>query len=422
MVNHYGPLNNKDDVTPYLLRVADALEKGDITLEDAKRELEAIVGGPILATYAEQEREDLRSAYSRQFEQRDNARAQAQQIGNGNPAGLGNPQMGGAQPAAPVPQAAGEPNVAPAPRVEFNGDAARRFAAAGPAELLQFQAWLESRGEPSVESSDPKKRTLRPWHNLTSIDDDVTLHPVVRQTRQLVRDFTEDLEATKRDLLNTSNLPALPDSVWRSILKDEYVDLDKIFSAYNSSVDTRKRSEKIAEGLWLQTESDTPIKHIGTSTDWLVTFRTYMRGVLIAFPHRNKEFEAWEELVSTKFRVYNTTVHKRIIALEAVSRRSIFDAPSLCLLNTHVLESFVPAYLAVEGTEFSAVSGGASAGDRPRKKARYFGGSSSAAANRSTCNNWNSKGCTYNNCRHRHVCSNCGGPHTKRECTKTTSA
>ncbi|KAF8602237.1 hypothetical protein BDV93DRAFT_395417, partial [Ceratobasidium sp. AG-I] len=118
--------------------------------------------------------------------------------------------------------------------------------------------------------------------------------------------YAEDLDATKRDLLNTSNLPTLPDSVWKSILRDEYVDLDKIYSTYNSS-----------------TESDTPTKHITTSTDWIITFRSYMRGVLVAFPHRRQELESWEELVSSKFRVYSSSSHKRVISLEAAGRRSI---------------------------------------------------------------------------------------------------
>ncbi|KAF8595619.1 hypothetical protein BDV93DRAFT_414739, partial [Ceratobasidium sp. AG-I] len=234
-----------------------------------------------------------------------------------------------------------------------------------------------------------------------------TIHPVVRTTRQLVSEYAEDLDATKRDLLNTSNLPALPDSVWKSILKDEYVDLDKIYSTYNSSVDTRKRSEKLAEGLWLQTESDAPTKHISTSTDWIITFRSYMRGVLVAFPHRRQELESWEDLISTKFRVYSSSSHKRVISLEASGRRSIFDSNHQCLLNTEILERLVPAWMAAEGTEYTTLGVSSSKGDRPTKKARTSTGTPSGSGSRATCNNWNSKGCTYNTCRYRHVCSTC---------------
>lgn len=421
MVQTYGPLNQSDDVVPYLMAVGNALGDGKITHDEAKRQLESVLTHPVLVNRTEDERNGIKESYTRQFQIRENTRAQAQRIGEQQaqaqqPAGGANaPPAGPALPVGPAPPAGPAP---PNPAdLEPRG-------AAGPTgdELREFQEWWEAhinhQPEPAPAPSNSKKR---PWHDLPTVENDATLHPVVRQTRLLVREYTEDLDATKRDLLGTSNLPTLADSIWRSILKDEYVDLDKIFTAYNSPIDTRKRSEKLAEGLWLQTESDTPSKRMASSADWLVTFRTYMRAVLVVFPHRKVEFETWEDLVSTKFRIYKTSMHRHILALEASSRRSIFDSTSRCLLDTHVLEQLEPSWVCTEGTEYAGVSSSASGSDRPRKKPRTSGGNPGSNTNRPPCNNWNGKGCTYNGCRYRHVCSSCGGEHPKSGCTKTTA-
>lgn len=412
MVRSYGPLASNNDVTPYLVSVGDHLGEGKISLDDALGELAKVLASAVGIALTDQQRSDIDTSYSQQYRQRDATRVQAQQLGGAIPPPAGGAAQPPLRPATPCPAQ---------PAVDPNGDAARALAASQVEEFREFQAWKRARAvtpEPDTSSKRPK----RPWHSLTAIVDDVTIHPTVRQTRTLVAEYAADLEATRTDLLCTSGLPVLPDTVWKSILKDEYVDLDKIHSSYNSSVDTRKRSEKLAEGLWLQTESDAPTKHISNSTDWIVTFRWYMRGVLVAFPHRAREFESWDDLISSKFRVYSTGAHKRIIALEAASRRAIFDSSDQCLLNAEVLERLVPAWMASEGTEFATASSGSSKVDRPNKKARISSGTAPGSAPRSTCNNWNSKGCTYNACRYRHVCSSCGGAHTKTACTKASTS
>jgi hypothetical protein len=430
----YGPLDSRDDVVAYLMGVSEALADGKINLVEAVRELDDVVDGVHCALDTEEQRDSMRAAYKRQYAQRDAARALAAGLGAaghssgpGQPSGAGPSSSAGQSSTAPPPGGSSAPQPGGATSQSASGatpipNAALAALGLSADDIRDLQAWQRARAA-TPDATSSKKRARRPWHDLTSIEDDVSVHPVVRQTRLLVREYAEDLDATKRDLLDTSNLPALPDSVWRSILKDEYVDLDKIYSIYNTSADTRKRSEKLAEGLWLQTESDAPTKHITSSADWLITFRTYMRGVLIAFPHRKAELETWEDYVSIKFRAYNAPLHKRVIALEAASRRTIFDTSSQSLFNTNVLEQLVPAWMLADGTAYTTVTSGASGSDRPRKKARTTSGASGASSTtRPTCNNWNGKGCTYNGCRYRHVCSACGGDHTKSACTKASSS
>ncbi|KAG8744385.1 hypothetical protein FRC12_014815 [Ceratobasidium sp. 428] len=429
MVQPYGPLDAEADVVPYLLEVSKALDAGTIALADAIAELDTVLASQVLDTQTQEYKDHMRDSYVRQYQTRDAARDAAQQAGqpqNGAPAGPGAPPGAGGGPIPPGPAqpgAAAQPaNAPPAP----NGNpgvqqpAADDLAGLHLDEFREFLQWKRSR-EPEADGPSAKKsKTVYPWSGLPTVDQDPDLHPNVRETRRRVLQFADDLDGAKKDLLGVSHLPEVPDSVWRTILKNEYVDLDKIHSAYTSTTDTKRKAEKIAEGVYLQTEGDAPTKHITQSTEWLPVFRVYMRAVTTAFPHRVKEFEAWETHLSRKFKIYQPTSHRGIIAAEFAARRSVFDSSSRTLFEVQLLDELLPAWVAVNGVEYGSVpkttgtGGESSSGSRQPRRPRK-------SPKETPCRNWNDGRCYHPSCRYGHICSICRGDHAKSACKKTSN-
>ncbi|KDN33939.1 hypothetical protein RSAG8_12964, partial [Rhizoctonia solani AG-8 WAC10335] len=309
---NYGPRDTRDEAVAYLTKVGDALGEGGITLTDALSELEDTLASSGFSAASDQQLQEARDSYTRQFGHRDQSRAIAQnagappqqQQGNPGPAPVSRDGNGAEQqpPQAeplPIRPAVHQPAVGTSPLTDSGLEAT---------DLREFLEWRRLRDN-SGESSTPKKRAY-PWSDKLSVEDDPSLHPNVAKTRRLTIIYTKDLDTAKSTLYDVSNLPEVPDTVWKSVLKNEFVDLDKIHSAYTSVVDTKKRAEKLAEGVYIQTESDAPTKSINRDSDWLQAFRVYARAVALVFPHRVDELNAWEAVVGRKFRVFNPNVHK----------------------------------------------------------------------------------------------------------------
>ncbi|KAG8792213.1 hypothetical protein FRC12_006791 [Ceratobasidium sp. 428] len=432
MVQAYGPLDSPDDVVPYLLRVAEALEAGNITLADATAELDDVLTSPHVADRTDDERAQMRDSYVRQYETRVARQQEGLRAGqppDNAPAGAGgDPQAppGAGPPHAAAQPAGAQPNGAqPAPggnpgdRIPDAGALAHLGVQAG--DLRDFLEWKRARGS-GVDANGPvaKKQVVFPWSSLPTVDQDPDLHPNVRETRRRVLEYAEDLDGAKKDLLGVSGLPEVPDSVWRTILKNEYVDLDKIHSAYTSTVDTKRKAERIAEGVYLQTESDAPTKRITQSTDWLSVFRLYMRAATTVFPHRVREFETWESYVSRKFKLYKPPAHRGIIAAEYAARRSVFDSTSRTLFDVQLLEEMLAAWVSTDGVEYGSFPKATGAGTegsgsgRPPKRPRKD-------PKETPCKNWNEGRCYYHNCRYGHICQVCRGDHAKSACKKTSN-
>jgi hypothetical protein len=64
----YGPLENRNNVVPYLMAVSEALANGKIDLVEAMRELDDVVDGVHCALDAEEQRDGMRDAYKQQYE------------------------------------------------------------------------------------------------------------------------------------------------------------------------------------------------------------------------------------------------------------------------------------------------------------------------------------------------------------------
>ncbi|EUC55962.1 hypothetical protein RSOL_147850, partial [Rhizoctonia solani AG-3 Rhs1AP] len=418
MVDVYGPRETRDEAVAYLTGVGNALGEGGITLDDALSELEDTLASHGFSAASEQQLDEARESYTRQFGLRDQTRITAQNAGQQPPPQPGNP--------APPPVVQRIPSEALLSRpVTPMADRAgpRANTTIFDDDYRDYLEWRRTRK--SAEEPAASKKRPYPWLEKLTVDADPSLHPNVAKTRRLTIEYVKDLDAAKSTLYDVSNLPAVPDAVWKSVLKNEFVDLDKIHSAYTSVVNTKKHAEKLVEGIYIQTESDTPTKSIARDSDWLQSFRLYSRAVALVYPHRVDELNAWESAMGEKFRVFNPNVHKSLFRAEAAARRKIFDSTSQTLFDTHVLEVLVPAWISPDGQEHSSSANGSGSSLRQGAGRSQSGTSKRPQVRKGSspqiCITWNSGTCKQpDNCRYRHVCLGCSGDHPKINCPKTS--
>ncbi|KAJ3818783.1 hypothetical protein F5880DRAFT_1705425, partial [Lentinula raphanica] len=121
---------------------------------------------------------------------------------------------------------------------------------------------------------------------------------------------------TKRIYLNEQNLDALidlfqsrslpeplPRTIWRLIVKDEYVSFEKLLAGIDPSYDHQDEGKDFGAGYTLvKTDHLSAKKPVTTESDWNRAFGAWKNGVLQAYPHRESELSSYESGISNLFR------------------------------------------------------------------------------------------------------------------------
>lgn len=199
----------------------------------------------------------------------------------------------------------------------------------------------------------------------------------------------------------------IPRSIWRKILRDEYVDFERLYGSTDRNYSHKDNREEFAGGFVLaKKEQIFSRKFIRTEVEWTRIFSAWEEGVLLLYPHRQQELQKYRRTIIDLFRAtpYNTSV-AIYFDIEARDRyaRSPYHLDDKEQLQVPLLVQFF-------------------CGTASQHKRDSDSDSSNIPSKRSTvpCQNWSLGFCDdpCSNRRKHGVCSECGGQHRVKEFTE----
>ena len=119
----------------------------------------------------------------------------------------------------------------------------------------------------------------------------------LRKSLKLKRNYLLDLSFTKQCILGHPDCPDIPEVLWKDILQEAYIDLDKILSAEYSVVGDHRGTIKLGQ-YELVSAPTKPSRHIKTHGEWTIAWGKYQLAVVFAFPHRSRELQQYFAAIS----------------------------------------------------------------------------------------------------------------------------
>ena len=169
-----------------------------------------------------------------------------------------------------------------------------------------------------VSSSPTNKRftdeSLYPWHTAEAIAE-VTLSDSLKLTHKMVINYTADLKYAKWSLLSSKFVPDFPDAEWNNILSGKSVNLDSVFSRSLSTATNNRTVETLGE-FKLLFGATKPSKTVETHGDWVTAWGPTSRATRFAFPHRERELDAYRDYITGYFAATHPKFHWKILELD----------------------------------------------------------------------------------------------------------
>ncbi|KZV68883.1 hypothetical protein PENSPDRAFT_581820, partial [Peniophora sp. CONT] len=221
----------------------------------------------------------------------------------------------------------------------------------------------------------------------------------LQQTYELKGNYLADLAASRVELFLDPDTPPLPEQLWPNILRNQFVDLDAIFTGYYAINGDARGTEKLGD-FEVVSQSSKPSRRVTTHSDWILTFELYREAVAHAYPHRKHELSVYQRYVSRLFAAA-PGYPERVIAYDRAVRTRCGRDSSLLLSSSANFDDLLTLH--VNGP--SAGSSGARATSRaqPRGNSKH---------NPDPCIRFNEGRCNNDtSCRYAHVCAECGSNH-----------
>jgi hypothetical protein len=226
------------------------------------------------------------------------------------------------------------------------------------------------------------------------------------KTLGLLKIFARDLKFAKSSVINSSQAPPFPHSEWTNVVAGTMVDLDHVISGSFAVTNDNREVESLG-GMEVKFGVAKPIKQVKTSGDWFIAWGIYSRAAVYVFPHRKEEFDVYGTRVLSLFAAASPHSHTAVINLDKGIRARVGECRNLLLTDQNAFEDLKLYWLNPIGA-----GGQTSAEGRPRavKKPGY--------RDNEPCHKWNVGKCPKraSECRHKHVCANCGKDHQEGDC------
>ncbi|KAJ7193863.1 hypothetical protein GGX14DRAFT_339926, partial [Mycena pura] len=223
--------------------------------------------------------------------------------------------------------------------------------------------------------------------------------------------YSLDVKEALRLLSVSLSKPSLPETLWKDVLLDRFVDLDVIVANRFATEPDEPQSFLIGEHQ-LEIRRPKVVSRVSTHGEWILAFRTYERAINFAFKYRRDELETYANYIQDLFASWHPSLHLKIINYDRAARNLIAQSHSLLFSDTQRLRACENAHLSAGGV-FS-VSGPSQRPD-PRGKDKR---SSKRPENSDICRNYNNGRCERGrDCRYKHACLGCKGTtHVVKDC------
>ncbi|KAJ7171675.1 hypothetical protein C8R43DRAFT_874837 [Mycena crocata] len=243
--------------------------------------------------------------------------------------------------------------------------------------------------------------------------DSMVLTPAHEDVLRQVEFHSEDLKETVRDLLNTFHAPALPESLWKHVLLDRFVDFDTILTG-SFSIDAEEPQQLVLGDSHVEIKKPKLVTKITTHGQWINAFRTFEDAVNFAFSGRHNELRAYWGHINDLFSTRNPSLHGRIINYDRAARNFVGQRRDILLnefakfrhvQDAHLLDGGIAVTPAYPPSGGSSKTKGPGSGGKGRKRSQEI------------CRNYNRGQCKLDTCNYQHVCLECHGRgHTAPDC------
>ena len=141
--------------------------------------------------------------------------------------------------------------------------------------------------------------------HLAKLSAPVVSDPHLEKTQELLSVFSpqnvQDILVNKAQFAPVRD--PLPQTFWRKILLDSYVDFEKLFASMDKGYDHHDDPKDFGAGYALVKKDQAFSKRaLRTEADWIRVFGAWSSGVAFFFPHREDELRDYQTIVMDLFR------------------------------------------------------------------------------------------------------------------------
>jgi hypothetical protein len=233
----------------------------------------------------------------------------------------------------------------------------------------------------------------------------------LQKTLDLLRVYARDTKLTKSSILTSASAPQFPNSEWSNVIIGAMVDLDHVISG-SFAVSSDNRDTEVVGTIQFKFGAAKAVKQVKSSGEWFIAWGIYTQAVSFAFPHRKSELDAYGAQILSLFAATSPANHTSVLALDKAIRVRVGERRDLLLTDYAQYEDLRLYWL-------NPIGAGTHEGDTKGKaKAK------SDFRCDDPCDRWNRGVCRSkaSECKYRHVCQECRGPHRVDECKKGKKA
>ena len=197
-----------------------------------------------------------------------------------------------------------------------------------------------------------------------------------------------------------------PHSEWTNIIAGTMVNLNHVISGSFAFTNDNREIESVG-GMEFKFGVAKPIKQVKTSGDWFIAWGIYSRAARYVFLHWKEELNEYGTRTLSLFAATASLSHSSIINLNKGIQACVGECCNLLLTDQNAFEDLKLYWL-------NLISAGGQMSPevrvKPSKKPTYH--------DNEPCHKWNTGECSkcVSECRHKHVCSNCGKDHQAIDC------
>ncbi|KAJ7075936.1 hypothetical protein B0H15DRAFT_934479 [Mycena belliarum] len=246
----------------------------------------------------------------------------------------------------------------------------------------------------------------------------------LQRTRLLLMEFRKDPKYVLGSILDSTRHISFPESEWTAIIKGQSIDLNKVISHQFSILHDRRQSESLGDGVQLVFGSSAPTKAITTQSDWITAWARATEALLLVFPHRRRELDAYRQYITDLFASSGEHVHERVILLDRKLRNEVSGRRDLELSDFAQFGHWERSFLSDHGAglleskpKAKGLSGRGAGGSS------VAGGGSGSRKSLEPCKRFNEERCPTSKaqCRYTHICSRCRRGHPVAKCDRPSA-
>ncbi|KAJ7505065.1 hypothetical protein B0H11DRAFT_1709243 [Mycena galericulata] len=239
----------------------------------------------------------------------------------------------------------------------------------------------------------------------------MVLTPEHQDLLQQIEIYSRDLKGAVCDLLNAFDIPALPETQWKNVLSDRFMDFDTILTS-SFAVELEEPQQLVLGDSHVEIKKPKMVAKVSTHGQWINAFRTYEEAINFAFNGRARELRTYWNHINDLFSSQHSSLHPRIINYDRAARVFVGQRRDILLSEVNKFRHIQDAHL-LDGGIAVTPAGPSNGGNKSKPPTGKM-----KKRTQEICRNYNYGRCRLaNDCNYKHACLECnGGGHPASEC------